>query len=149
MDRERLRKATAWRPRGRITRVFLTIGAVLAVVCGVTFAWVWFAPCWLGGCAPVGELAEYQAEGSSLFDIDGQPIGTLATVNRRIVPLDSLPPYLPQAFVAVEDRRFYDHSGIDFRRVLGSVVSNVKAGGVAEGGSTITMQLARNLFPEW
>ena len=153
MDRSKLdQKGAAPRARTRgakIGRILLTTVGVVMVIGAVTFAWVWFAPCWLGGCAPVAELAEYQAEGSSLYDIDGRPIGTLATVNRRIVSLDSLPPHLPQAFVAVEDRRFYDHSGIDFRRVLGSVVSNVRAGGVAEGGSTITMQLARNLFPEW
>src|SRR5687767_7763623 len=131
----------------KIKRIALTAGALFVVVGFVSFAWIWFAPCWLGGCAPVSDLAEYQAEGSELLDIAGEPIGTLATVNRRIVPLDSLPPHLGQAFVAIEDRRFYDHGGVDIRRVLGSLVSNVKAGGVAEGGSTITMQLARNLFP--
>ena len=65
-------------------------------------------------------------------------------------PLDSLPDYLPQAFLAVEDRRFYDHGGHRLPpRSSGALVGNVRAGGVAEGGSTITQQLARNLFPEW
>src|SRR5687767_6346971 len=131
MDRARLKQAAAatlaWTQRGKIKRVILAIGGVLMAMGLASFSWVWFAPCWLGGCAPVAELSEYQAEGSALFDIAGQPIGTLATVNRRIVPLDSLPPHLPQAFVAIEDRRFYDHSGIDFRRVLGSLISNLKA----------------------
>ena len=92
MDRARLKQAAAgalaWTRHGKIKRVFLTIGAVLMVMGAVSFSWIWFAPCWLGGCAPVSELSEYQAEGSSLYDIAGQPIGTLATVNRRIVPLD-------------------------------------------------------------
>src|SRR5690606_36719307 len=113
------------------------------------FDWVWFAPCWAGGCAPLDDPAEYQAEGSQLRDIDGNQFGTLATVNRRIVALDSLPDILPEAFVAVEDRRFYSHKGLDIQRILGALVRNVKAGGIAEGGSTITMQLARNLFPQW
>jgi penicillin-binding protein 1A len=95
------------------------------------------------------DLAEYQAEGSVLLDVDGEPFGTLATVNRRIISIDSLPPHVTQAFLAVEDQRFYEHGGIDFRRLIGATISNVKAGGVAEGGSTITQQLARNLFPEW
>ena len=112
------------------------------------FAWLWFAPCGLGGCAPVSELERFQAEGSELLDANGRPFGTLATVNRRVVPLDSLPPYLPQAFLAVEDRRFYQHGGVDWQRFLGALFTNVKAGSVEEGGSTITMQLARNLFPE-
>jgi penicillin-binding protein 1A len=132
-----------------IKRVILGCGAVLLVLGAALFAWVWFAPCWAGGCAPLDDLAEYQAEGSQLLDIDGKPFGTLATVNRRVVALDSLPAYLPEAFVAVEDRRFYSHSGLDVRRIFGALIRNVKAGGIEEGGSTITMQLARNLFPEW
>jgi penicillin-binding protein 1A len=128
--------------------VLLAVAAV-AVVATVTLAWIWVAPCALGGCAPVADFAQYQAEGSELLDIDDQPIGMLATVNRRIVPLDSLPPHVPQAFIAVEDRRFYSHGGLDLFRLGGAMVSNIEARGVAEGGSTITMQLARNLFPEW
>ncbi|HEX8245513.1 MAG TPA: PBP1A family penicillin-binding protein, partial [Longimicrobium sp.] len=53
----------------------------------------------------------------------------------------------PRAFLAVEDRRFFEHGGVDWKRTLGAMFKNVKSGGVEEGGSTITMQLARNLFP--
>jgi 1A family penicillin-binding protein len=127
----------------------------LAIVLGVLlvlglsgFAWLWFAPCGMGGCAPVSELEQFQAEGSQLFDSDGEPMGTLATVNRRVVPLDSLPEFLPQAVLAVEDRRFYSHGGVDWKRFGGALLRNVRARGVEEGGSTITMQLARNLFPD-
>ncbi|HEV2147207.1 MAG TPA: PBP1A family penicillin-binding protein, partial [Longimicrobiaceae bacterium] len=127
-----------------IGRILLALG-VLAVV---GFAWLWFAPCGFGGCAPVSELERFQAEGSELLDVNGEPFATLATVNRRIVPLDSLPEHVPRAFLAVEDRRFFEHSGVDWKRLGGALVSNVKAGGVAEGGSTISMQLARNLFPD-
>jgi len=132
-----------------------TVKRRLAIVLGVLlvlglagFGWLWFGPCGLGGCAPVADLEKYQAEGSQLFDRHGEPMGTLATVNRRVVPLDSLPEYLPQAVLAVEDRRFYEHGGVDWRRFVGALVRNVRAGGVEEGGSTITMQLARNLFPD-
>ena len=116
---------------------------------GVLFVWLWFAPCWfLGGCAPITDLTRFQAEGSELLDVRGRPFGWLATVNRRVVPLDSLPPYVPQAFVAAEDRRFFQHHGVDWRRLLGAFWTNLRRGRVVEGGSTITMQLARNLFPE-
>jgi len=127
-----------------LKRILLFLGVL--VVAG--FAWLWFAPCGFGGCAPVTELERFQTEGSALLDVNGEPFATLATVNRRVVPLDSLPPFLPEAFLAVEDRRFYDHGGVDWKRFGGALVSNVRAGGVAEGGSTITMQLARNLFPD-
>ncbi len=114
----------------------------------VGFGWLWFAPCGMGGCAPVSDLDQYQAEGSALLDANDKPFGTLSTVNRRVVSIDSLPAYLPNAFVAIEDRRFYDHGGVDWQRFGGAMMANVKRGGVAEGGSTITMQLARNLFPD-
>lgn len=129
-------------------RILLVSGAVPLVLLVAAFLWVWSAPCWLGGCAPVDEIAAYQAEGSELLDVNGNAFGTLATVNRRIVPVDSLPEHLMQAFLAVEDQRFYDHSGLDIRRVVGASLANLRRGGVAEGGSTISMQLARNLFPD-
>ncbi|HEX8452865.1 MAG TPA: PBP1A family penicillin-binding protein [Longimicrobium sp.] len=121
--------------------------AILAISV-VGFGWLWFAPCGMGGCAPVSELEQCQAEGSELLDADGKPFGNLSSANRRVVPIDSVPEYLPQAFVAIEDRRFYDHGGVDWKRFGGALFANVKRGGVSEGGSTITMQLARNLFPK-
>lgn len=113
------------------------------------FLWIWAAPCALGGCAPLDDLAQYQAEGSELLDRNGVPFAHLATVDRRIVSLDSLPPYVPQAFVAIEDRRFYRHGGLDLWRTGGALFNNVKSRQLQEGGSTITQQLARNLFPDW
>ena len=84
MDRARFKQAAAsafaWTQRGRVGRILVTTVAVLMVVGLVSFSWIWFAPCWLGGCAPVSELSEFQAEGSQLLDINDQPIGTLATV---------------------------------------------------------------------
>ena len=57
-----------------------------------------------------------------------------------------LPDYLLQAFLSTEDRRFYDHAGVDVRGTLRAALTNARSGGVVEGGSTITQQLARNLF---
>lgn len=115
----------------------------------LAFAWLWFGPCWAGGCGPVSDLERFQPQGSVLLDVRGETFATLATVNRRAVPLDSLPPHLPRAFLAIEDQRFRDHQGVDWRRLAGAMVENVRAGGVAEGGSTLSMQLARNLFPDF
>ncbi|HEX6751674.1 MAG TPA: PBP1A family penicillin-binding protein [Longimicrobium sp.] len=128
----------------RKLKIALLAVAALAVV---GFGWLWFAPCGFGGCAPVTELEKFDAEGSQLMDLNGRPFATLGAGSRRVVPLDSLPRYLPQAFLAVEDRRFFDHGGVDWKRFMGALFKNVKSGGVEEGGSTITMQLARNLFP--
>ena len=127
-------------------KILIAISA-LGVIALAAFGWLWFAPCGMGGCAPVSELEKYQSEGSQLLDMNGRAFATLGTGTRRVVPLDSLPKYVPRAFLAVEDRRFYEHGGVDWKRTMGAMFKNVKAGGVEEGGSTITMQLARNLFP--
>ncbi len=75
----------------------------------------------------------------------GTPGGT--AVERRIpVRLSEVPDHLVQAVLAVEDRRFYQHHGLDVRRIAGALLANVKAGGITQGGSTITQQLAKNLF---
>jgi penicillin-binding protein 1A len=134
-------KGSGW--RGRAKKIGLVLGGLLLAL----FAWLWFAPCGLGGCAPVSELERFEAEGSQLLDVHDRPFGTLATVDRRVLALDSFPKYLPQAFVAVEDRRFYEHSGVDWKR-MGGALKSLFGPGRAEGGSTITMQLARNLFPD-
>ena len=71
-----------------------------------------------------------------------------SSLNESRIPvrLNRVPQYLIDAVLAVEDKRFYDHSGLDTRRIAGALVANIKARGVAEGGSTITQQLAKNLF---
>src|SRR4029078_10038157 len=63
------------------------------------------------------------------------------------IPLDEFPDHLIKATLATEDRRFYDHFGIDIPGTLRAVVTNARAGGVVQGGSSITQQLAKNLFP--
>jgi len=76
-------------------------------------------------------------------------IGTLdgeAMEQRIPVALGELPDHLIQAVLAVEDQRFYQHHGLDLRRIGGALIANLKAGGIAQGGSTITQQLAKNLF---
>lgn len=74
------------------------------------------------------------------------PLEGSALEARMPVRLASIPPSLVQAVLAVEDQRFYDHDGLDLRRIAGAFLANVKAGGIAQGGSTITQQLAKNLF---
>jgi penicillin-binding protein 1A len=85
---------------------------------------------------------------SVVVDRHGVELARLYAVKREIVPLDSLPVYVPQAFIAIEDRRFRNHGGIDWRRALGSAWRNLRSLQIEEGFSTITMQLARNAFPD-
>lgn len=84
---------------------------------------------------------------SQILDINGNLITNIhATENRTLVTLDKIPKNLQNAFIAVEDNRFYEHSGIDPRGIMRALYSNIVSGEVAEGGSTITQQLAKNAF---
>jgi penicillin-binding protein 1B len=73
-------------------------------------------------------------------------LGRLPMERRLPVALEDMPDHLVQAVLAVEDQRFYDHHGLDVRRIGGALIANIKAGGIRQGGSTVTQQLAKNLF---
>ena len=77
---------------------------------------------------------------------DGRPLITRGEMSGTDVSIKDLPVYLPRAFVAIEDRRFFNHSGVDPIGLLRAVAANVLRRGVSQGGSTITQQLAKNLF---
>jgi len=132
----------------RRLRFFLILGGGLSLLCGVAL-WLLWTHCGLEGCPDLRGLTEYVPDQASVvIDREGGELGQLYRVNRVVVPLDSLPPYLPAAFIAVEDQRFWRHNGVDWYRVLGAAWANLRARRVEEGFSTITMQLARNVFPE-
>ncbi len=76
---------------------------------------------------------------------DGSPIAERG-VSRAYIPLDMVPPHVAQAVVATEDRRFFEHPGLDPWGVLRAAIANLRAGHLAQGGSTITQQLAKNIF---
>src|SRR5262249_40500183 len=77
---------------------------------------------------------------------DGKAIATRGEWHGASVTGKELPPYLPKAFIAIEDRRFYNHYGVDPIGLLRAAIANVLHRGVSQGGSTITQQLAKNLF---
>ena len=77
---------------------------------------------------------------------DGQVLATRGEMGGVAVPLRDLPPYVPKAFMAIEDRRFESHFGVDPMGVARALMANVLHRGVSQGGSTITQQLAKNLF---
>ncbi|WP_441239109.1 transglycosylase domain-containing protein [Bradyrhizobium sp. 930_D9_N1_4] len=81
-----------------------------------------------------------------IVGIDGSMLAQRGEMAGANVSLKDLPPYLPKAFIAIEDRRFYSHFGIDPVGILRALVTNVMHRGVSQGGSTLTQQLAKNLF---
>lgn len=84
--------------------------------------------------------------GITFQDRTGAVIATRGFRHGAPVRLSELPPYLPRAFLAAEDRRFFSHPGVDGRGALRALWRDLRAGRRAEGGSTLTQQLARNLF---
>jgi penicillin-binding protein 1A len=83
---------------------------------------------------------------TQVFGADSSVIGEFFVEDRALVPLEELPPYMVDAFIVVEDRKFYQHWGVDLFGIARAVVTNVREGERVQGGSTITQQLARNLF---
>lgn len=96
-----------------------------------------------------GLKTERIGQNSIIFAADGSRIGVVAAPeNRRSLKISDMGQYMPEALVAIEDRRFYEHNGIDRKGIARAMWSNVKAGGYVEGASTIDQQLVRNLYPE-
>jgi penicillin-binding protein 1A len=86
------------------------------------------------------------AQATVILDRDDAPAFTIFREQRLDVSLADVAPQLVQAILAIEDWRFLQHGGIDLRRVAGAAVSNLRQGRLAEGGSTLTQQLARQGF---
>ena len=129
-------------------------GLGVAVVFGIAFVLglgysSWSLVCRAGACPSVEVLDEYQPrQTSKLYAADGRFIAELGLERRTLLKLDQIPPILRNAFVQTEDKRFYQHKGVDFLRIPGALWADLRKRSFAEGFSTITMQLARNIFPE-
>ena len=127
--------------RRMIRRVAWT-AAALILIGAVAAAWVLFDvaswqrldPSRLTGLAQTG----------AIYDSDGAFVTTLVgKENRTVIPLETLPDHVVDAFLAAEDLRFYKHPGFDVTRIVGALVSNLRTGGFGQGASTITQQLAK------
>ncbi|RTL53784.1 MAG: penicillin-binding protein [Bradyrhizobiaceae bacterium] len=138
------KKASRERARGGFGRlvywgVVLGLWAVIAGV-GVVI--------WVGAHLPSIQTLEIPKRPPTIqiAGIDGSIIATRGDMPGTNVPLKELPPYLPNAFIAIEDRRFYSHFGIDPVGIARAAITNLLHRGVSQGGSTLTQQLAKNLF---
>jgi len=102
---------------------------------------------WLAGTAPLSRALEPLPRPTLLLlSAEGQPIARRGAYKEAPVRVEALPDHVPGAFVAIEDRRFYGHLGIDPRAIARAAYCNLRAGRVVEGGSTITQQLAKTSF---
>jgi len=135
-----------WRPRvGPLLRFGLKWGLVAGIWC------VFIALClaaWFATDLPdLGRLTAIDRKPSvTLLAADGSMIASYGDLYGNQLQLSDMPPYLWKAVIATEDRRFYDHFGLDPLGILRAILIDLRAGHVVQGGSTITQQLAKNIF---
>jgi penicillin-binding protein 1A len=141
--RRRKRKARS-RKRSLIGRL-----AYWSVVAGL---WLGIAGigalAWTGAHLPPIQSLEIPKRPPSIRIVDfrGRALATRGDMGGAVLSLEQMPSYVPQAFVAIEDRRFYEHYGVDPYGIARALIANILHRGVSQGGSTITQQLAKNLF---
>jgi penicillin-binding protein 1A len=132
------------RARGGIGRLFYW-GAVLGLWAAIALVGVIV---YVGAHLPAIQALEIPKRPPTIQIVgyDGSVLATRGEMAGANVALKDLPPYLPKAFIAIEDRRFYSHYGVDPVGIARAAVTNILHRGVSQGGSTLTQQLAKNLF---
>ncbi len=125
--------------------LFVTVGVLSWGTAGL-FAWFSYdVTMRLPGKAALTGLGD-MAQSTVIFDAAEKPVFTIFKEQRIEIPFDEMSPNLRKAVVAVEDQRFYEHGGVDIVRIAAALLNNIREGRRAEGGSTITQQLARQSF---
>jgi penicillin-binding protein 1A len=148
----RPRKPRKPKSRKKPRRSVRTIIARLAYWCFVLGLWLGIAGVgavvWVGAHLPPIQSLEIppRPPSISILDENMKPLATRGDMGGGTLKIKDLPPYLPKAFIAIEDRRFYSHFGIDPLGIVRAAVANVLHRGISQGASTITQQLAKNLF---
>jgi penicillin-binding protein 1A len=126
----------------------LIVGALVVLVLAIVAGVGWYR-CLFQGCPVVSRLESHRPGHTPvLLDREGRKVADLPPIEVELVHLGFLPKFVPEAFIAVEDRRFREHGPLDWRRVFGAFWADVRAGGPVEGSSTLSMQLARSAFPD-
>ncbi|HEX7027627.1 MAG TPA: penicillin-binding protein 1A [Gammaproteobacteria bacterium] len=129
----------------KLTAIVLILSVVAAALGALTVfgAYLYLSP----GLPPVSSLKDVRLqEPFRIYSRDGKLIGEFGEKRRIPLAIDEIPPRIQQAFLAAEDDRFYKHPGVDYQGLIRAVINQLMKGDRSQGGSTITMQLARNFF---
>jgi penicillin-binding protein 1A len=129
-----------------ITGLVVAALALMSLIAGLSVG-AWQYVC--RDCPSIAEIYAWEPKQSTkILDRDGELIDELFQERRTPVDIEDLPAHVPQAFVAIEDKRFYEHGALDLRRLASVGVRTLLSASYQGGGSTITQQLARNMFEE-
>ena len=142
--RERRRRDRTQSRRFALVTLLAVVLALIAVLVAAAFtgAQAFRESCSLASLRPVSI-----GQNSFVYAADGSVLGAIpAEKNRQPVALDQMSTVLAEATVAIEDRRFYSHDGLDYEGIVRAAVKNLESGEIVQGGSTLTQQLVRNLY---
>jgi penicillin-binding protein 1A len=135
-------------PEAAATPAWLIASAALLFVFALASAIAWNR-CLFQQCPDVTRLNAYRpGHAPVVLDRHGARLDELVPSETELVRLAALPRHVGEAFVAVEDRRFREHGAVDWRRVIGAAWADLRAGRAIQGSSTLSMQLARSVFPD-
>ena len=142
--RARLARARRAHPGAFVAAAASLVIVALLVAAGS--AWLAYAVFHdLPGAAELRDISA-MAQATTLYDLDNRPAFTIFQERRVETPLSDVSPNLVHAIISIEDQRFYDHGGVDLIRVFAAAMTNLRAHRAAQGGSTLTQQLARQSF---
>lgn len=133
------------KPKKMNKYVFISIVAVLSTF---VLAFGSYASALIAGNLLTDEDKLNFAQTTTVVDEQGDQIARLYIEDRENVSIDEIPEHVQHAFISVEDHRFYDHQGVDFIAIGRALYRDILAGAAVEGGSTITQQLAKNVYLE-
>lgn len=140
-------RAGLWRPNRRLKVAGSLAFAILLVVAAVTGSLVGLLLVESVDLPQVAELEHYQPIAmTEIYDVRGLPIGSYSLDRRAVVGYDDFAPILRESVIAIEDKNFESHWGVNLMRVAGAAYHDLRSDSRSQGASTLTMQLARNLF---
>ena len=131
------------RKRSKIKSTIITFTILLIITFVFIYSVYWYFTHDLPDLTKITGYKPYLT--TEVYSSDGRIIGEFGTERRKLIPYEEIPPHVKNAFIAVEDKRFFEHKGVDLRRIIGALLKNIEEGEIVQGGSTITQQVVKNL----
>ncbi|MDY6968315.1 MAG: PBP1A family penicillin-binding protein [Spirochaetota bacterium] len=128
----------------RIEKIFFLSIMIFSLAGGLLFGYI---NAEVKNFSGINNLKKFQPSvPTRLYDVNGELIAELFLEKRNLVAFEELPKNLINAFIATEDREFFEHFGLNYRAIFRAMIKNIRAGRIVQGGSTITQQIAKRIF---